>query len=67
MRGKNWRLIVVGAVLLAAAAGFFLYMLSIQHRSNDPAAMMQTVGMVSGGIAGLALIMLVLGLLGIRK
>ena len=67
MRQKNWRLVVVGAVLAGGAAGFFLYMQTIASKSNDPVAMMQTVGMVSGGVGGLALVMLVFGLIGKRK
>ena len=67
MRQRNWRLVVVGSVLVAGAAGFFLYMESIASRSNDPATMLQTVGMVSGGVGGLALAMILFGWIGKRK
>jgi hypothetical protein len=67
MRRRNWRLVVVGSVLAVGAAWFFFYMQSIASKSNDPVAMMQTVGTVSGGVGGLALVMLVLGLIGKRK
>jgi len=64
MRRKNWRIVIVGTVLLFAAAGFFLYMLTIASRSNDPAAMMQTVGQVAGAVGGLSLAMIIVGLIG---
>ena len=38
MRQRNWRLIVVGGVLIVAAPLFFLFMLyDLAPRSNDPA------------------------------
>lgn len=64
MRKRNWRLIVVGFVLGLLALGFFVFMLSMMSRSNDPAALMQTVGAVSGGVGGISLVMIVFGLIG---
>jgi hypothetical protein len=64
MRKRNWRLVIVGAVLVALAAAFFLYMMGMAPKSNDPKTLMQTVGMVSGAVEGIALVMIVLGLLG---
>jgi len=64
MRRKNWRIVIVGSVLVVAAAGFFLYMLSIASRSNDPAALMQTVGEVAGAVGGLSFAMIIVGLIG---
>jgi hypothetical protein len=64
MRKKNWRAIVVGLVLLSGAVSFFLYMLTIAPSSNDPAALMQTVGTVSGAVGGLSLAMIIFGLVG---
>ena len=64
MRQKNLRVIIVGAVLIALAVLFFLVMLSIAAKSNDPAALMQIVGTVSGVIAALGIAMLVIGLIG---
>jgi hypothetical protein len=66
MRQKNWRLIIVGIVLIFAAIAFFLSMETIAPKSNDPVAMMQTVGQVSGAVGGLALIMFMIGLIGKR-
>ncbi len=64
MRQKNWRLVIVGAVLVALAAAFFLYMTGMAPKSNDPKTLMQTVGMVSGAVEGIALVMIALGLIG---
>ena len=64
MRQKNWRLVIVGIVLIVLAAIFFLFMLSNASKSNDPVALMRTVGTVSGGIGGLALAMVLIGLIG---
>jgi hypothetical protein len=64
MRQKNWRLVIVGGVLIVLAAGFFLYMMGMAPRSNDPQSLMQTVGMVSGGVGGIAVVMMIFGLIG---
>ena len=66
MRQKNWRVVIVGAVLLFVAIAFYVGMLLIAAKSNDPAALMQTVGTVSGVVGGLALVMIVFGLIGKR-
>ena len=64
MRQKNWRVVLVGFVLIVLAAIFFLFMLSTASKSNDPVALMRTVGTVSGAIGGLAVVMILLGLIG---
>ena len=64
MQRKNSRLIVVGLVLVALAAAFFFYMLSIASKSNDPKALMQIVGQVSGVVGGIGIVMSVVGLIG---
>jgi len=64
MRRKNWRLVLAGAFLIAVAAGFFLFMLTMVPRSNDPAEMMRTVGQVSGAATGLAIVLILFGLIG---
>ena len=63
----NVRVVVTGAVMIAAAAGFFFYMMTMAPRSNDPVALMQTVGMVSGGVGGLGLAMMLFGALRRRR
>ena len=64
MRQKNWRVVIVGIVLIILAGLFYLFMLSAASKSNDPAALMRTVGTVSGVICGLAVAMMVFGLIG---
>jgi hypothetical protein len=64
MRRTNWRVVIVGSVLALLAVGFFFYMWGIAPQSNDPKAMMQTVGEASGVVVGIGLVMAVLGLIG---
>jgi hypothetical protein len=64
MHQKNMRLVIVGVVLMLAAPAFFFFFLSMAPKSNDPAALMQTVGQVSGVVGAIGFIMLVFGLVG---
>ena len=64
MRRRNWRLIAVGTVLLVLAVLFFLSMRDMTLWSNDPVALMRTVGEVSGVVGGISLVMIVFGLVG---
>jgi len=64
MRRRNWRVVIVGFVLAIMAGAFYLYMLSIASRSNDPVALMKTVGTVAGVVCGLSLAMIIFGLIG---
>ena len=64
MRRKNWRIVIVGFVLLIIAIAFYFFMLSMASRSNDPAALMQTVGTVAGVVGGLSLAMIIIGFIG---
>jgi type VI protein secretion system component VasF len=64
MRRKNWRIVVVGVVLIVMALAFYFYMLSIASKSNDPVALMQTVGQVAGVVGGLSIAMIIIGLIG---
>ena len=66
MRRKNWRIVVVGVVLIVMALAFYFYMLSIASKSNDPVALMQTVGQVAGVVVGLSIAMIIIGLIGRR-
>ena len=66
MRRKNWRIVIVGLVLMVMALGFFFFMRSIASKSNDPAALMQTVGTVTGAVGGISLVMIIIGLIGKR-
>jgi predicted permease len=64
MRHRNWRLVMVGMVMLAAAAAFFLGMQTTAPKSTDPVALMRIVGQVSGVVGALGLVMLGYGLVG---
>jgi len=64
MRRRNWRVVITGFVLIVLAAGFFLFMSAIASSSTDPVAMMQTVGTVSGIVAGISVAMIIIGLIG---
>ncbi|HEX3083132.1 MAG TPA: hypothetical protein VHP99_01310 [Pyrinomonadaceae bacterium] len=64
MRKKNWRAVIVGIVLIILAVLFYLFMLTTASRSNDPVALMRTVGTVSGVVCGLAVAMIILGIIG---
>ena len=59
MRCRNLRVVIVGAVLVVLAAAFFLVMAAISPKSNDPAALMETVGQVSGVLVGLDFVMMI--------
>jgi hypothetical protein len=64
MRERNWRLVAVGTVLLVLAVLFFLTMRDTTPWSNDPVALMRTIGEVSGAVGGVSLVMIVFGLIG---
>lgn len=64
MRRRNWRVVIVGLVMILLASGFYFYMQSIASKSTDPVALMQTVGTVSGAVSGLAVVMIIVGLIG---
>lgn len=66
MRRKNMRLVMVGVALFVLAIAFFLLMLSLAPKSNDPVELMRTVGMVSGVVGGLAIAMIVGGQIGTK-
>ena len=64
MRRMNRRVVIAGVVLLVIACVFYFFMQSMAGRSNDPATMMQTVGTVSGVAGGVAIVMIIFGLIG---
>lgn len=66
MRQKNPRVIVTGGGLIALAVAFFLFFLSIAGKSNDPAALMRTVGTVTGVAIGIGVAMVAAGTFGKR-
>ena len=64
MRRRNWRIVIVGSILIFLAIGFYFFMSSMVLTSTDPAALMQTVGTVAGAAVGLSVVMILLGLIG---
>ena len=64
MRQKNWRIVIVGFVLIGLAFGFYFFMITLIPRSTDPVALMQTVGTVTGTVTGISLVMIIVGLIG---
>ena len=67
VRHKNWRLVIVGAVMIVAAILFFVGMKTTAPSSNDPIALMQTVGQVAGVVGAIGLVMLMFGLVGRKE
>jgi hypothetical protein len=63
MRRRNWRPVIAGIFLIVLALGFYIFMLSFSTQSNDPAAVMQTVGTVSGALIGISFAMIIVGLI----
>jgi hypothetical protein len=64
VRQRNWRLIIVGGVLMGLGLGFFLFMMGLAPQSTDPAALMTTVGQVSGVVTAISIVMIVYGFIG---
>jgi hypothetical protein len=67
MRRRNWRVVVVGFVLIIVAVAFFVGMMTVAPQSNDPATVMRTVGQVAGAISGLSIVMIIFGLIGKKQ
>jgi hypothetical protein len=59
-------MIGVGAALIVLSTAFFVGMLAMAPRSNDPEGMMRTVGEVVGVVGGISLAMMAYGLIGRR-
>lgn len=64
MKATNWRFVIVGGVMIGLAIGFFIVMGAMAPQSTDPAALMSTVGSVSGVVAALGIVLGVLGFMG---
>ena len=64
MKATNWRFVIVGGVMIGLAIGFFIVMGAMASQSTDPAALMSTVGTVSGVVAALGITFGVLGFMG---
>jgi hypothetical protein len=55
----NLRIVAAGTMLVGLAVASFLGMATIAPKSTDPAAMLQTVGTVSGAAGGLGIVMVI--------
>jgi len=64
MQSRNMRVIYTGVALLVAAVLFFFYMSGMAAKSNDPKALMETVGQVSGVVGGISIAMILFGWFG---
>lgn len=64
MRQKNWRVVIVGGVLIGLALVFVLVMMSLAPQSTDPQALMETVGATAGVVVGISVAMIIYGLIG---
>jgi len=64
MRKRNLRLVYTGLGMLVLCAAFFLGMTTLIPKSNDPVALMQTVGQVSGVVGAIAIVMIIIGMIG---
>jgi hypothetical protein len=64
MRQKNWRVVIVGGIVVVLAIGFFLFMMGLAPQSNDPQALMTIVGQVSGVVGAIGIAMAIYGLVG---
>jgi hypothetical protein len=57
-------MVITGLALIVIALVFFIFMLSIASKSNDPAALMRTVGTAAGTVGGISLVIIIAGLIG---
>lgn len=64
MRRRNWRIVIFGFILIALAAGFFFFMLTMAPQSTDPVELMRTAGSAAGVVAGVSVVLIILGLIG---
>ena len=64
MRRINWRMVIGGVVFTALAVGFFVFMSTMASSSTDPVEFMKIVGNVSGVVAGISVVLIILGLIG---
>ena len=64
MRQKNWRVVIVGGVLIGLALVFVLVMMGLAPQSTDPQTLMETVGATAGVVIGVSVAMIIYGLIG---
>ncbi len=64
MRKMNMRFVWTGLAMMVLAGLFFLGMMSMAGKSNDPVAMMRVVGQASGVAGALGLFLAGVGMIG---
>lgn len=64
MRQKNWRLVIVGGVLIALAVVFYFVMFGMAPQSTDPAKLMEIVGQTAGVVIGIGCALAIVGYIG---
>ena len=63
----NFRFILAGLLLGILAAGFFLVMLDMAPKSNDPKELLRIAGMAAGTAGGLGVAIILMGFFGVGK
>jgi hypothetical protein len=59
----NKRVVLTGVVMIGLSAAFFFWSLAmLAPKSNDPAGLMRTVGQVCGAVGGIAIVLVLVGL-----
>lgn len=66
MRQKNWRLVIVGGVMIGLAVVFYFVMLGVAPQSTDPKVLMETVGQTAGVVIGLGSAAAIIGYIGTK-
>jgi hypothetical protein len=64
MRKKNMRFVWTGLLMVVLAGVFFVGMMQVAAKSNDPVGLMRTVGQVSGAFGAIGLVLAGLGMIG---
>ena len=67
MRRTNYRFILTGLLMLLIAGGFFIWMLDLAPKSNDPKELLRIAGMASGAVGGIGLVLIFLGAVGTKR
>ncbi len=63
----HFRFILTGLLMGILAAGFFLIMLDMAPKSNDPKELLRIAGMASGTFGGLGVAIILMGFFGVGK
>lgn len=66
MRQKNWRLVIVGGVLIGLAIVFYFVMLAMAGQSTDPKALLEIVGQTAGVVIGIGCAAAIIGYIGVK-